>query len=496
MIEMRLADVAAVTGGRLHRATGDELVRAVEFDSRAIRPGGLFLALPGERVDGHEFAAAAVAAGAVGVLAARPVDAPAVLVLPAPRAVGTGLDATDPDGSGAAVLAALARLAAHVVAALPGLTVVGVTGSSGKTSTKDLLAAVLRPLGPTVAPPGSFNNELGLPWTALRADADTRHLVLEFSARGPGHIAALARAVPPRIGVVLNVGSAHLGEFGSVAAIAAAKGELVESLPPHGVAVLNADDPAVRAMAGRSAARVVLVGQAADATVTARDLTLDAGRPRFRLDTPAGSAPVALALVGAHHVGNALAAAAVAVELGATPDAVAEALGAATPASRWRMEVTDRPDGVTVINDAYNANPDSMRAAVDTLVELGRAAGGRTWAVVGDMLELGDTTEREHAALGRYLAERRVAGVLALGEHAGTIADAAVAAGLDEGSVHVLEGKDEAVTRLRAALRPGDVVLVKASRGLALDTVAEALSAVADSPAATDQPTDRSEDRA
>ena len=288
MIEMRLADVAAVTGGRLHRATGDELVRAVEFDSRAIRPGGLFLALPGERVDGHEFAAAAMAAGAAGVLAARPVDAPAVLVPPAPRAVGTGLDATDPDGSGAAVLAALARLAAHVVAALPGLAVIGVTGSSGKTSTKDLLAAVLRPLGPTVAPPGSFNNELGLPWTALRADAGTRHLVLEFSARGPGHIAALARAVPPRIGVVLNVGSAHLGEFGSVAAIAAAKGELVEALPADGVAVLNADDPAVRAMADRTEARAVLVGRAPDATVAARDLRLDAGRARFRLVTPAG----------------------------------------------------------------------------------------------------------------------------------------------------------------------------------------------------------------
>jgi UDP-N-acetylmuramoyl-tripeptide--D-alanyl-D-alanine ligase len=460
MIEMRLADVAAVTGGRLHRATGDELVRAVEFDSRAIRPGGLFLALPGERVDGHEFAAAAVAAGAAGVLAARPVDAPAVLVPPAPRAVGTGLDATDPDGSGAAVLAALARLAAHVVAALPGLAVVGVTGSSGKTSTKDLLAAVLRPLGPTVAPPGSFNNELGLPWTALRVDAETRHLVLEFSARGPGHIAALARAVPPRIGVVLNVGSAHLGEFGSVAAIAAAKGELVEALPPHGVAVLNADDPAVRAMAGRSAARVVLVGQAADATVTARDLRLDAGRPRFRLVTPAGSAPVALALVGAHHVGNALAAAAVAVELGATPDGVAAALGAATPASRWRMEVSDRPDGVTVINDAYNANPDSMRAALEALTALG--AGRRTWAVLGRMGELGDEAAAAHA--GVAAAARR------LGVHELVAVDSP-----DYGAARAVAGIDEAAELLRAELRTGDVVLVKASRAAGLEKLAAAL---------------------
>jgi UDP-N-acetylmuramoyl-tripeptide--D-alanyl-D-alanine ligase len=473
MIEMRLADVAAVTGGRLHRATGDELVRAVEFDSRAIRPGGLFLALPGERVDGHEFAAAAVAAGAVGVLAARPVDAPAVLVPPAPRAVGTGLDATDPDGSGAAVLAALARLAAHVVAALPGLAVVGVTGSSGKTSTKDLLAAVLRPLGPTVAPPGSFNNELGLPWTALRADADTRHLVLEFSARGPGHIAALARAVPPRIGVVLNVGSAHLGEFGSVAAIAAAKGELVESLPAHGVAVLNADDPAVRAMAGRSAARVVLVGQAADATVTARDLRLDAGRPRFRLVTPAGSAPVELALVGAHHVGNALAAAAVAVELGATPDGVAEALGAATPASRWRMEVNDRLDGVTVINDAYNANPDSMRAALEALTAVG--AGRRTWAVLGRMGELGDEAAAAHA--GVAAAARRLG-----------VDELVAVDSPDYGDARAVAGIDEAADLLRAELRTGDVVLVKASRAAGLEKLAAALLLVSAEPGAGTAP--------
>jgi len=232
MIEMRLADVAAVTGGRLHRASGEERVIAVEFDTRVIGQGGLFVALPGERVDGHDFAAAAVGAGAVAVLAGREVDAPAVVVPPAERDTGTYLGETDPDGVGAAVLAALARLAGHAVRTLPATTVVGVTGSSGKTSTKDLLAAVLAPLGPTVAPPGSFNNELGLPWTALRADAATRHLVLEYSARGPGHIARLAAAVPPRIGLVLNVGSAHLGEFGSRAAVAAPNSRAARSCCP------------------------------------------------------------------------------------------------------------------------------------------------------------------------------------------------------------------------------------------------------------------------
>jgi UDP-N-acetylmuramoyl-tripeptide--D-alanyl-D-alanine ligase len=458
VIPLSLSEIAAITNGRLHGARGTEVVTAVEFDSRAIRPGGLFLALPGERVDGHEFAAAAVERGATAVLAAREVDGPAVVVPPVARVTGTYLGETDPDGAGAAVLAALARLAGHVVGELSGLTVVGVTGSSGKTSTKDLLAAVLAPLGPTVAPPESFNNELGLPWTALRADADTRHLVLEFSARGTGHIAALAAAVPPRIGVVLNVGSAHLGEFGSVDAIARAKGELVEALPSNGVAVLNADDPRVAAMASRTAARVLTFGARAD--VRAEGLTLDAGRARFRLVTPAGSAAVALRLVGAHHVGNALAAAAVAAELGGAPETVAAALSAAAPASRWRMEVTDRADGVTVVNDAYNANPDSMAAALRALAAVG--TGRRTWAVLGPMRELGPESATAHegvALLAKELGVDELVTVDSPEYGAGRpVADAAQATAL-----------------LAAELAPGDVVLVKASRAAGLDRVAAAL---------------------
>lgn len=464
MIEMRLAEVAAVTGGRLHRATGDERVTAVAFDSRAVGPGGLFAALPGERVDGHDFAAAAAAQGGV-VLAGREVDAPAVVVPPAPEgslAAGSYLAAADRDGAGAAVLAGLAALAGAVVGRVAGLAVVGVTGSSGKTSTKDLLAAVLAPLGPTVAPAGSFNNELGLPMTALRVDGDTRHLVLEMSSRGPGHIAALCAVAPPRIGVVLNVGSAHLGEFGSREAIAQAKGELVEALPAAdggGVAVLNADDPLVAAMAPRTRARVVTVGRAAGADVRAEGVVLDQGRARFRLVAPAGEADVALQLVGPHHVGNALAAAAVALELGATPAGVARTLSAAVPVSRWRMEVAERPDGVTVVNDAYNANPESMRAALEALV--GLAGSRRTWAVLGRMAELGELAPAAHAAVADAARELRVAQVLAVaapeyGER--TVPDAAAAAAV-----------------LRAEVRPGDVVLVKASRAAGLERVAQEL---------------------
>jgi UDP-N-acetylmuramoyl-tripeptide--D-alanyl-D-alanine ligase len=485
MIEMTLAEIARVTGGRLHRATGEERVRAVEFDSRAVGDGGLFLALPGERTDGHDFAAAAVAAGGTGVLAAREVDAPAVIVPAAPpSAGGTYLDEFDPDGSGAAVLTALGRLARHNVDALATgparLRIVGITGSSGKTSTKDLVATVLAPLGETVAPPGSFNNELGHPWTALRATMDTRHLVLELSARGPGHIARLCAVAPPSIGLVLNVGRAHLGEFGSPEGVAQAKGELVEALAADGVAILNADDPAVSAMASRTAARVVRFGVAApvcaersahtDAPpgpdVSARDVVLDAGRARFRLVTPVGEADVALQLVGEHHVSNALAAAAVALELGGTPEGIAAALSAATPASRWRMEVDDRADGVTVVNDAYNANPESMRAALRALLAI---AGGarRTWAVLGPMAELGPGSAAAHAETAATARELGVDRIVAVGTDA---------YGADPRTTGPVD-RDAALALLRAELAPGDVVLVKASRSAGLDRLASALLA-------------------
>ncbi|MDL5156883.1 UDP-N-acetylmuramoyl-tripeptide--D-alanyl-D-alanine ligase [Actinomycetospora termitidis] len=466
MIELTLAELARLVGGRLHRATGDERVTGtVEFDSRAVGPGGLFVALPGERVDGHDFATTAVAAGAAGVLAAREVDAPAVLVEPL-----TGAHVPDAahDAAGAAVLVALQTLARHVVDALPDLDVVGITGSSGKTSTKDLAAALLERDGPTVAPPGSFNNELGHPWTVLRCDPATRHLVAELSARGRGHIAALCRVAPPRIGAVLNVGSAHLGEFGSREAIAQAKGELVEALPAEGVAVLGADDPVVAAMRSRTAARVVHTGRAPEADVRAVDETIDGeGRARFRLLTPSGEAEVALGLRGAHQVDNALVAAAIALEsTRLTVDEVATALGEAVPRSRWRMEVGERPDGVRVLNDAYNANPESMRAALATLASM----SGRHTAVLGVMGELGDDAEAAHAELGRLAAASGLQRLVVVGEAARPTYEAARTAGL---ASDLVPDAAAAVEAVHAA--PGDVVLVKASRSAGLEKVAEAL---------------------
>ncbi len=456
MIPMTLAEVARATGGWLADAP-DPLatVTGVVFDSRHVGAGDLFLALPGEHTDGHDFARAAVAAGAAGVLATYPVGVPAVVV----------------DD----VLGALSALARAALARLPDLTVIGVTGSSGKTSTKDLVAALVTRLGATVAPPGSFNNELGHPYTVLLAGEDTRYLVLEYSARGLGHIAALCRVARPHIAVELNVGSAHLGEFGSVAVVAQAKAELVASLDATGVAVLNADDPRVRAMAGATAGRVVLTGAARDAGVRADDVVLDDwGRPSYTLVAGGTRTPVTLHLHGEHHVANSLAAAAVALELGMSSAEVATVLGEARPVSRWRMEVTDRPDGVTVVNDAYNANPESMRAAVRALAAMGR--GRRTWAVLGHMAELGEHSAGEHELLGRLVAQSGVDRLVAVGPQASPVHAGAVHAGAQEGEAVEVADVEAALRLLRAELRSGDVVLVKASRAAGLERVALALT--------------------
>ena len=461
MIELTLAEVAEIVDGQLQDADPTTVVTGtVEFDSRQVGPGGLFLAIPGEHVDGHDFTRAAIDGGAVASIVTRPVDGPSIVVA---------------DG-----FTALATLASAVVRRLPQLTVVGVTGSSGKTSTKDLLDQLLRRLGTTVAPPGSFNNELGHPYTVLRATTETRYLVLEASARGVGHIRFLTEIAPPNIGVVLNVGSAHVGMFGSRAAIAEAKGELVEALPADGVAVLNADDSLVAAMAERTAARVVRVGEAPGADVRATDVRLDElNRAAFVLMTPDGSADVQLNLAGRHHVGNALAAAAVALECGMTPADVATALGAATPVSRWRMELTERPDGVLIINDAYNANPESMRAALEALSGVARArrpAGGRAFAVLGHMAELGEEAAEQHEELGRLAAQLSVDRLVAVGEDARPIEQAATLESSWGGAAIWIPDVDGAVALLRSELRPGDVVLVKASRAASLERVALAIA--------------------
>ncbi|WP_329278157.1 UDP-N-acetylmuramoyl-tripeptide--D-alanyl-D-alanine ligase [Streptomyces sp. NBC_01451] len=464
MIALSLAEIAEVVGGQTHDIPDPsvQVTGQVVRDSREVEPGSLFVAFAGEHVDGHDFAAAVVEAGAVAVLASRPVGVPAVVVDDVQRALG-----------------ALAR---HVVQKL-GATLVALTGSAGKTSTKDLIAQVLRHRAPTVFTPGSLNNEIGLPLTALSATEETRFLVLEMGARGIGHIRYLTELTPPQIGLVINVGTAHIGEFGGREQIAQAKGELVEALPSEadgGAAILNADDPLVRAMATRTKAKVIFFGESGEADVRAENVRLtDKGQPAFRLHTPSGASDVTMRLYGEHHVSNALAAAAVAHELGMSADEIATALSEAGSLSRWRMEVTERPDGVTIVNDAYNANPESMRAALRALAAMGRASqaqGGRTWAVLGKMAELGDEALAEHDAVGRLAVRLNVGKLVAVG---GREASWLQLGAYNEGSwgeesVHVSDAQ-AAVDLLRSELRPGDVVLVKASRSVGLERVAQAL---------------------
>jgi UDP-N-acetylmuramoyl-tripeptide--D-alanyl-D-alanine ligase len=517
MIDLTVAQIAEIVGGELAdisaRAAADlHVTGTVEFDSRKVTPGGLFLALPGARSDGHDHAESAIAAGAVAVLAARPVGVPAIVVRPAVPAAtrGGGLAGVlehDNDGSGAAVLAALAKLAAAVAAELVagGLTIVGITGSSGKTSTKDLLAAVLAQLGEVVAPPGSFNNELGHPWTVLRAIASTDFLILELSARHPGNIAELAAIAPPAIGVVLNVGTAHLGEFGSHEAIAQTKSELPQAVPRSGVVVLNVDDPAVAAMAELTAARVVRASRHSQtdtgpADVWAGPVTLDElARPQFTLHSADSGVDIRLTVHGDHQVGNALCAAAVALECGATPAQVATALAGAGPVSQHRMRVSTRADGVTVIDDAYNANPDSMQAGLQALAWIARSGSGagprRSWAVLGEMAELGEDAISEHDRIGRLAVRLDVSRLVVVGMgrsmsaiHHGAVMEGSWGSEADKGAAIVADA-DAALALLRAELQPGDVVLVKASNAASLGALADSL--IADTAAANHGQGDR-----
>jgi UDP-N-acetylmuramoyl-tripeptide--D-alanyl-D-alanine ligase len=464
VIAWTLSQVAEITGGQVADdvpGASDVVVTGSAFiDSREVVHGGLFTAFAGEHVDGHDYAPGAVAAGAAGVLGSRPVGVPAVLV-------------DDPRE-------ALQALARRLLAELPDLTVVALTGSQGKTTTKDMLAVVLAAAGETVATHGSFNNELGLPLTVLRATPDTRFLVLEMGARGIGHIRALCGVARPDVALVLNVGKAHIGEFGTQDHIALAKGELVEALPRDGVAVLNADDARVSAMERRTEARVLSYGREPAADVRIEDERLGPdGCPAFRLVHRSGSAAVRLRLLGAHQASNAAATAAVGLAVGMALDDVVTALGGITSLSRWRMELQERDDGLLVLNDAYNANPDSMAAALEALVAIARGRGGRPVAVLGEMRELGASSADEHRRVGRLAVDLGVARVVGVGAVADDIvggAQEATGARRGEETVRV-EDNQAAISWLRSHVGPGDVVLVKASRGAVLDQVAEALLA-------------------
>ena len=459
----------ALTLDQLREATGADLVGGadtlvvdgtVTTDSRECRPGSLYVARRGEHADGHDYAPAAVAAGAVAVLGERPLEGIPTLV-------------TDD------VQTAFGRIARAVVDHAPDLTIVGITGSSGKTTVKDLMATVLATAAPTVAPVNSFNGEIGVPLTVCRITPHTRYLVAEMGARGLGHLEYLTRIAPPQIAVVLNVGAAHVGEFGSVENIAIAKAELPQAVPATGLAVLNRDDARVSAMAEGLAARVVFVGEHPDSDLRAVDVTLDArGRASYTLQGAAREVRVRLAQPGRHQVGNSLAVLAVALELGLELDEVVDTLAIAGPVSRWRMEVTERADGVTIVNDACNANPDSMEAALAALAAMD--VSGRRIAALGGMLELGDTSPAQHRQVGERAHAHGIDLLVGVGELARDLVAGYDAAG-GVRSVWVPD-IDAGFDLLQGELVPGDSVVLKSSRDSGLRWLGDRLASVGGGP--------------
>lgn len=486
MIALTAAEVAELAGGRLRGVTEPEalVVTSADTDSRAMTADALFIAKPGETTDGHRFIDQALRAGATLVLAERGTEDPTGAPHPAVLVED--------------VVLAMGRLAAGVVARIrehSPTTVIGITGSAGKTTTKDLLRSLLAPEGATVAPQGSYNGEVGVPLTVFTAALDTRYLIVEMGADGPGNIRYLCEMVRPDIGAVLMVGSAHAGKFGGTDRIAATKQELAEAVPAEGRLILNADDAQVRGMAEAAAAPITWIsvdgesgragteeGQSrAEDLVAAAEVVLDdAGRPS--LDLHLGAAPagrITSGLTGAHHLTNLLAAAAVALAVGVAEADIASRLDGLGPASRWRMERTERADGVTVINDAYNANPESMREALRTLAVIARAGRRRSVAVLGAMLELGEESIIRHTQLGETVVRLNIDRTLVVGEEAYPLYRGAIAEGSWGSEVAWVASDHEAEEHLAQLLAPGDVVLFKSSNGAGLRLLGDRVAAAA-----------------
>jgi len=446
MITLTAGEIALLVGGEVFCDKDLLVSKAPVFDSRLATPGCFFLALKGENADGHEFAADAYRNGSMFSLTSQRIDGPCIVVKD--------------------VLEALSILAAFVRKRLDKLIVIGITGSQGKTSTKDLLTHMLGAVGPTVAPAGSFNNDLGLPITLLECDDRTRFCILEMGARHMGDIARLCEIAKPNIGVVLTVGTAHIGEFGSREIIAKTKGELIESLGKDGVAILGTYDEFTPKMASLHQGEVILFGESADIQVRAADIEMREGRPHFDLVTPAGRDAVGMRAVGAHQVSNALAVAAVGTALSLPLELIASSLSTAEISSKWRMELHESAD-LLIINDAYNANPESMSAAMRALVLFAQERGGSAWAFVGKMNELGQTQAPQSAAIGALAVELGIDHLVEInapeyGEPVGAMV------------IHQRPTIESAID-LVEYFAPGDVVLVKASRSQGFEVLAESL---------------------
>ena len=449
MIELKASEIAKIVGGELH-GSDISVTSAPVFNSSLATEGSIFLALSGEKTDGHNYISDAFAHGSVLAFVTREVSERCIVV-------------TD-------VIEALNALAAHVRQALPDLKVIALTGSQGKTTTKDLLNNILETVAPTVAPVGNFNNELGAPITLLQCDEKTRFCILEMGARHVGDIAKLCKMATPDIGVVLRVGTAHVGEFGSEELVAKAKSEMISSLRDSAVAVLGQYDLYTPAMSALHTGVTVTFGETTEADIRATDIEIREGRPHFDLVTPAGRASVGLRIIGIHQVANALAAAAIATNLNISIDLIAGALSTAELHSKWRMEISEL-DGLVLINDSYNASPESTEAALRTLVLFAQERGGQSWAFLGKMHELGASSQQHHSRLGTLASELGI-------DHLVCVASSEYAAQLNVSSaitVHLLDSKESA-GELVSQMSQGDVVLVKASRAEKFEEIAELIT--------------------
>jgi UDP-N-acetylmuramoyl-tripeptide--D-alanyl-D-alanine ligase len=453
LISLSLAEVAEAIDGHLVGGTNGSLIVAgsVETDSRLVGSGSLFFAKPGEVTDGHNFVGSAAELGAVAAVVENHVSSvnlPQILVEDTVEALGQ-----------------LAKYVLAKVRKTSGLKVVGITGSNGKTTTKNMLRAILSTAGSTVAPIESYNNEVGAPISVLKIDHDTRYLVAELGAGGPGSISYLTQIVQPDIAVELKVGMAHAGEFGGIEVTAAIKAELLAGVGPETVAVLNLDDPYVRQMSHLAKGKSLWFGTNPEADFWADNYRLSLAGTSFDLHWPDDSVSnVTLKILGEHHVMNALASAAVAHELGISSQVIVQALESLPLAERWRMQLTNTDDGIAVINDAYNASPDSTKAALQTLAQLGRITGRRTVAILGEMAELGAFSVSEHDAIGRLAVRLNIDLTIAVGANAKLIYMGATQEGSYDGESQFFESLDGALPGIRGMLRSGDIVLVKSSK--------------------------------
>lgn len=459
MFNLTIEEIAEVVGGKVFGDPNTH-VTGITADSRQINPGDLFAAIVGQRVDGHDKVDEAKLAGAVATIGTKEVSGSGVII------------SNDPSGDLDPVIPALGKLAKYVRSKNSDLVVVGVTGSSGKTSTKDLIGQVLNTSSQTYAPVGSPNNELGLPLTILQAPNETKILVAEMGMRGFGHIKYLADIAKPNIGVVTNVGHAHIGEVGSIENIAIAKAELIEALPADGYAILNFDDPLVRAMMTKTKANVITYGLSSKADVKAQDLvTNSSGTTNFKLVHNGETAEVELPLLGEHSVLNALAGAATGLAVGMTLSQIASALNKVEVKSKWRMEVQQLPNQITLINDAYNANPESMTAALKTLASIETPA--RRWAILGAMHELGYQSISEHDRIGRLVVRLNIDQLVVVGQSAKPLHMGAEQEGSWDGESVWFADFTGACDYICKRVKSQDVLLFKASRSEEFDRLAK-----------------------